>query len=232
MPRILAQKTIRVELELTVSMDEISVENLPVDLSEKDLVHVQHLQQALLSDDAALQELMLAAALGRLHEYFDYLTTQDCLGLLRKLAENLHPEDARFFQKYGTDFFDLTRPLRRSSLSVHLDKSQIDEQIPDQPGETGWQPIWRDLAPTSELAHHLSSMSISLHPLRINPCTDARHHLIARHLTQQSDGVHLEARCTCDAILEGVGTDEDQAVVALWDRFRDHYARYQEQVEK
>jgi hypothetical protein len=222
MARKLSQKTIKVELEITVSMDEITEEALPEEDQAKELAHLQRLQQGLMADEAALQQLMLASALEKLHEYIDYLTTQDNLESLRYVAEKLAPEERNYFQKYRSDFFDLTRPLRRSSISVHLNKSEIDELVPEPAGASGWRMIWKDLVPTSQLSKNLANMSISLHSAPDIPCSQTSHFLISRHLTQQCDGVHFEARCTCNTVLEGVGVDEDQAVCDLWDRFRKH----------
>jgi hypothetical protein len=196
------------------------------------LTHLQHLQQAILADEPTLRKLMLASALGKLHAYIDYLTTQDSLGALRRVAAKLSPEDWKFFQKYQADFFDLTRPLRRSSLSTHLDQSQISEQVQGPEGQTSWQLIWQDLAQTSVISRIMAHLPVHFHSSPANPCAKTGHHLMTRHLTRQTDGVHFEAYCTCNAILEGIGADEDQAISSLWDHFREHYARFQEQVEK
>lgn len=51
---------------------------------------------------------------------------------------------------------------------------------------------------------------------------DAPPYLAARYVTRQSDGVHVEARCTCGVKLEGVGTDESKALEELWAKFKTH----------
>jgi hypothetical protein len=41
------------------------------------------------------------------------------------------------------------------------------------------------------------------------------HYLAGRYVTQQFDGVHVEARCTCGVKLEGIGVDEGAALDPL-----------------
>jgi len=42
------------------------------------------------------------------------------------------------------------------------------------------------------------------------------------YTTHQTDGVHIEAHCTCGEKLEGVGQNESAAMSALWAIFTNH----------
>ncbi len=225
----LVQKTFKVEFEITVNMDEVDGQHLSDEQPTSQLSHLKHLQEALLEDDTALSELATAYALGKLHDYIDYLTTQDTLEPLKKITDHLAPADRKFFQKYQCDFFDITRPLRRSSLSARLNSSTISEQGTRTKKGPTWNPVWSDLIPTSEFGKLLEKMSISLLSTRHQSCKENSHNLLARHLSRQRDGIHFEGHCTCGTVLEGVGADEDQAVDALWDNFRQHNEKYQPQ---
>jgi hypothetical protein len=48
------------------------------------------------------------------------------------------------------------------------------------------------------------------------------HYLVGYYSTQQPDGVHIEAHCTCGEKLEGVGQNESAAMSALWTLFKEH----------
>ncbi len=62
----LCQKKFKVELALTVTMDE-------VDAEPSNQAFAWQLQQALLRDETALSRLMLSAMLNKLQGYADYL---------------------------------------------------------------------------------------------------------------------------------------------------------------
>lgn len=51
------------------------------------------------------------------------------------------------------------------------------------------------------------------------------HYLAGPYTTHQPDGIHLEARCTCRAKLEGIGKDKSEAMESLWAKFRGHLAK-------
>ena len=44
--------------------------------------------------------------------------------------------------------------------------------------------------------------------LFIMPNDSASHYLIGHYTTHQTDGVHIEAHCTCGMKLEGIGQNE------------------------
>jgi hypothetical protein len=223
MAKKVAQKTFKIELEITVDMDELEEEHLPGSGDSQQLPCLKRLQETLLKNEAALTEQMLSAALGQLQEYMDYLVAQDDLNSLAKVADRLDREDRKFFEEHECDFAELTRPLRCSSLSVRLDGSTIHEKVEDAQADAGWQPIWSDLMPQAELNRLLEELSISVSQGYSIPRLENAHYLLVRHLTRQRDGVHMEARCTCEKVLEGVGENETQALEALWMSFIEHY---------
>ncbi len=218
-----AQKTFKVELEITVDMHEVGEEHLSIPGASHQLPHLKRLQEALLSNEAALTEQMLAVVLGKLQEYLDYVVNQDDLSSLEKVVNTLDREDRKFFEKHKSDFAGLTRPMRRSCLSVRLDASTIHEMVNAAEAERGWQPVWNDLLPESELSKLLEKLSISVPQVYSIPRLEDTHYLLPRYLTRQRDGVHMKACCTCGNALEGVGENESQALEAMWMSFIDHY---------
>jgi hypothetical protein len=42
------------------------------------------------------------------------------------------------------------------------------------------------------------------------------HYLVGDYITHQSDGMHIEAYCTCGEKFEGIGQDEGAAMSTLW----------------
>jgi hypothetical protein len=246
MAKKLAQKTFKIEFEITVEMEEVGQEHLHANQPARLLPRLQRLQQALLNDEPALLELMSAAALNKLQGYLDYVATQDDLAALFQVASSLYARDQDFFQKYRCDFADLTRPVRVSSLTSRLNRSVVEERTTGAAGETEWEPVWSDLLAESALGRLLAKMSIlqpqshpgsqggafapdephqpgnTSEPGENSPSQP--HYLQARYLTRQRDGVHAEARCTCEKVLEGTGESESQALEALWEAFREHSA--------
>jgi len=218
-----AQKTFKIELEITVDMHEVGEEHLPSPGASHQLPYLKRLQEVLLRNEAALSEQMLSAALGKLQEYLDYMVTQDDLTSLARVADRLGREDRKFFEKHMSDFAGLTRPLRRSNLSVRVEGSTIHERVKAGQAEKEWQPIWSDLMPEAELGGRLQKLSISIPQVHSIPRLENAHYLMPRFLTRQEDGVHMEARCTCEKALEVVGENENQALEALLISFLDHY---------
>ena len=227
MAKTLAKRTFKLELEITVEMQELSEEHLSGPDHAGQLAHLKRLQSALLHHEPALTEQMLSAVMDKLQEYMDYLVAQDDLALLEKVADSLDREDRQYFAKglegSSGDFAGLTRPLRRSSLAARLDSSAIHARQEDIDCETSWQPVWRDLMPQAELARRLEKLSNSGPQVYGLPRLSGIHNLMPRFLTSQQDGIHFEGLCTCEKPLEGVGETEDQALEALWMSFSEHY---------
>lgn len=217
MSKQVTQKTFKFEFEITVAMDEVEEQHLQADQPASQLPSLKHLQQALLKDEATLVEQMTSMAVEKLQEYIDYLAMQDDQAALINIAESLGPEFRYFFQKYKKDFTALTRPIRRASLST----SQVGCSVYElAPGEMEWYPVWRDLRGENELGDIIEDITTPLNNIpRPNNC----HYLLARYITRQKDGVHLEACCTCGAVFEGCGEDECEAMETLWDAFMIHY---------
>ncbi|MGE5222243.1 MAG: hypothetical protein ACM3PY_07390 [Omnitrophica WOR_2 bacterium] len=222
MGKLLSQKTFKFEFEITVAVDEVEEKHLQPDQPSSQLPYLKQLQQALLKDDTALVEQMTSLAVARLQEYVDYLAMQNDQVALLKIAASLEPEHRNFFQKYKNDFTALSRPIRRSSLSA----SEIDCSIYElEPGlEMDWQPVWRDLRGKNELGEMIADITT---PLNSVPHLTNGHYLLARYLTRQKNGVHLEACCTCGEVFESNAEDECRAMEIVWDDFRIHYEKVQ-----
>lgn len=227
MANTVARKTFKLELEMTVEMQEVGEEHLPGPDQTGQLAHLKRLQTALLHNEPALTEQMLAAVVDKLQEYMDYLVAQDDLALLEKVADGLDREDRRYFETglegSAGDFAGLTRPLRRSSLVVRLDSSAIHAKQEQACDDMAWQPVWQDLMPQAELARRLEQLAHASPQVYGVPRLSGVHHLMLRFLTRQQDGIHFEGLCTCERSLEGIGETEDQALEALWVSFSDHY---------
>ena len=225
MPRSLSQKTFKMEFEFAVAMDEVAHEHPGTTNPVLDLDYLDQLQQALVKDETALARQMLQAAILKLQEYADYLAAQDGLTPLSKVAAELESNDGALPNPSGDNFLDLTRPIRVNSLSARLQSSAIHEQVAGETGETRWEPVWVDLRPGSEFGRMLDRYAVPAAPAPFLPGLKDSHYLLARYLTRQRDGVHLEARCTCETTIEGVGEDECQALDRLWENYQKHVER-------
>ncbi len=222
MPHHLSQKTFKMELEFAVTMDELGEEHLGSSDICCTLPLLKQLQQALLNHEPALLRQMLAGALSKLQEYTDYLAAQSPVDSLKQVAETLEPEEREYFDESGDQFTNLTRPIRLSSISTHLVSSTIQEKVATPEGDGGLKPVWTDLFPETEFGKQLARLSPPDHRDAPNQATTPGHYLMVRYLTRQIDGVHCEARCTCDTQLEGVGQDESTALEALWKNYKKH----------
>jgi len=218
----LSQKTFKMEFEFSVAMDEVGEEHLGTIDPDLNLAYLKKLQQALAGDETALVRQMLRAALVKLQEYADYLAAQDCLTPLIQAAARLEEDDQALPGSSRSDLLDLTRPIRVNSLAARLERGAIHEQISVGEGESRWEPVWTDLRPGTEFGRMLDRYAIPTAPVPFLPDRRTDHYLLARYLTRQPDGVHLEARCTCEAVIEGVGEDECQALDQLWRNYQKH----------
>ncbi len=210
MAAALRQKKFKVEITLTVAMEEVDAE----------LFFSHQLQQALLQDETVLSRLMLSAALYKLQGYADYLAAQDDLLPLRKAEHALEPMNQP--APSGVDFAGETRALRTCCLDVQINSSAIREEVRPGKGEGHWQPVWRDLRPESPLGRLFERLAIPTTPLPYAFRQQDGHALRVRYLTRQRDGIHVEGRCTCQEAFEGVGRDECQALDNLWNNYKAH----------
>ena len=221
-----ARKTFKVEFELTVEMDELEQCHIQQAEPADQLAHLKRLQQALLEDEAALNRQMLAAVIAKLQDYLDRMASQDSLASLAKSAGGLQPGDCQFFKEYAGEFITLTQPLRLASISARLNHSAVQEWTGEEGGDASWRCVWSDLLLETSLGRELQKLNLIPDPSANRPVPSGRHYLLARHLTRQLDGVHFEARCSCDRFLEGVGEDEDHALSALWEAHERHRAAF------
>lgn len=210
----LRQKKIKVELTLSVAMNEVEVVSQDAFL--------QRLQQALLRDETALSRLMISAVVNKLQGYADYLAAQDDLSPLMKAAKALPPEEEHAPVSLGTNFAEETRPLRSACMDVQMISSTISEEVNAAEETPRWQPIWRDLRLESPLGQLFKKLGIPSRPVPYRMQRDIVHALRVRYLTRQQDGVHIEDRCTCQEAFEGTGSDESQALDDLWCHYKAH----------
>ena len=222
MPHPISQKTFKMELEFTVTMDELGEEHLGSSDICCTLPLLKQLQLALVAHEPALLRHLLAGALSKLQEYADYLAGQGTVEALKEVAETLEPEEREYFEESGNQFTNLTRPIRVSSISTRLVSSTIQEKVPATEGKVELKPVWNDLYPQTEFGKQLARLSPPDRRDNANPGSVPGHYLMVRYLTRQIDGVHCEARCTCDILLEGVGQDESEALEALWKNHKKH----------
>jgi hypothetical protein len=216
----LAQKTFKMELEFTVTMNELEGEQSDDSASNRKLSFLKLLQKAVVQDEPALLRQMLGAILTKLQEYADYLAFQSNILSLKKVAAAMNPEDRAFWDESIENFADLTRPLRITSFSTQLGYGTVREKLESEECQPKYKLVWDDLRLGTEYGKLLEKYA--------NPATQpafglkSKHFLMIRYLTRQFDGVHCEARCTCETVLEGTGVDESAALNAVWTQFKKH----------
>ncbi len=216
----IVQKTFRMELEFTVTMNELEGEHPGDSAVNRRLSFLKLLQKAVVQDEPALIRQMLGAVLNKLQEYVDYLSGQSTLLSLKKVAAAMPSEERAYLDDTRENFADLTRPLRITSISTRLEHSTVQETTACDPCAPSAKPVWDDLRQGTEYGRLLEKYS--------NPATqpgyglETSHFLMVRYLTRQPDGVHCEGRCTCGNVLEGIGSDESGAVDALWLQYKKH----------
>ncbi len=232
MANTVARKTFKVEFEISVGMEEIQDEHLHSPLAIHGASFLRHLQQALLDDEAVLLEVMRSRMMMELQEYVDYMAAQNSRAGLINAAERLEEKDRRFLRLHREEFDRLTRPLRVDSLSTCIEDSRIEEKIEVAPWETrpcgpSWREIWRDMFLASRLGKMVKKLFLPETHVEVFPKPETAHYLVLKYMTQEVDGVHVEARCTCDKPLYALGEDESDALEMLWDTFQEHYHKYQ-----
>ena len=204
-------------------VDDASLDDSAAIAAEVADQQLKHLQQALLNDENALLHQMMITALEKLQEYVDYLAAQDNLQALKKVTKTLAAEDHDFFERPDNDFADLTRTLRISDMSAHIESSAIFEKNPTDLEKSGWQPFWSDLRENSELGQLLASYATPAMFAEFFPQENHDHEFLLRYLSKERDGIHMEAYCTCGKNFVEVGEDETQVLEVLWGEYRQHY---------
>ena len=218
----LAQKTFKLELEFTVTMDELT----PAHLGSRELSHhfpfLQRLQQALLEHEPDLIRHMLISVQNKLQEYADYLAAQGDIKPLMKVAQTLESDVRDFFEQPEAQFAQATRPIRLASMTTRLNHSTIHEL--NCCAEEGAPPrqVWADLRREGEVGFLMEKMGVAETREPVGGKSEKGHYLMVRYLTRQTDGIHFEARCTCGSTLEGIGEDESLALEQLWDSYKKH----------
>lgn len=223
MAQPVTRKSFKIELEVSVEMDDVQVHHGHTNELDQQLPQLKRLQEALLEDENALLHQMMITALEKLQIYVDYLTSQNNLQALKKVTETLEAEDQDFFEQAADDFADLTRPIRFSSLSAQIEGSTIYEKVDTATGETSWQPFWSDLQQNSELGKLLALYATPAMIVDQLPDHTQNHQFLLRYLTKERDGMHMEAYCTCGHNFVAVGEDQVQVLEALWHDYQQHY---------
>ena len=218
----LAQKTFKLELEFTVTMDELTPEHLGSKEQSYHLPFLQRLQQALVEHEPDLVRHMLTAVQNKLQEYADYLAAQGDIKPLQRVAQTLEPDVHDFFEQPEAEFALLTRSLRLSSMTTRLNRSTVHEVNCCGESESVPRQVWADLRRDGEVGSLMEKMGIAETREPAGVKLEKGHYLMVRYLNRQMDGVHFEARCTCGSTLEGVGEDELQALEQLWGSYKKH----------
>jgi len=222
----LSQKKFKMEIEFTVTMNAVEDDASGKKEPDGSFPSVNRLQQALADDDVILAQQMITAAFVKLQEYADFVAGQDSLSPLLTLAASLAPCEQEGFGLTRSDFIEATRQLRVSSLSANIDGSSVAELIPGESGCPVWRQVWSDLRPGTELGRWMEHFYVPVAPPPdSSECSG--HYLQVRYLTDQPDGVHVEGRCTCGDMVNGVGQDETRALAAAWSSYQKHLALFQ-----
>ncbi|HEY3344848.1 MAG TPA: hypothetical protein VGJ97_07965 [Anaerolineaceae bacterium] len=227
MTQPLIQKTFKMEIEFTVSMDGIAGADPAADAAGDLSTSLQTLQRALVEHEPVLRQQMLAAVFNKLQEYSDYLAAQDSLTPLMALAAGLDTQDQDAFGTTRADFLDATRTLRTASLTARVSDCSIQEQVTCAGDCPTWQPAWTDLRPHSDLGHMLEALCVPVAPSRSIYSRVPQHYLQVRYLTRQPDGIHAQGACTCGKIFDGLGEDGSQALETVWTSYQAHLEVYQ-----
>ena len=187
MPLPLSQKTFKMELEFTVTMDELTEEHLDKDELKQPLPFLQCLQQALLHHEPSLIRHMLAAVQNKLQEYADYLAAQGEIKPLTKVARTLEPDIRDFFEQSEAQFAQITRPIRFSSMTARLNHSTIYEVDCCAGPKNAPRQVWADMRLGGEYGPLMEKMGVAetREPLGIK--LEIGHYLMVRYLTRQTD---------------------------------------------
>lgn len=216
-----ANKTFKFEIKVTVSADDLSeITNKKSDITNH--TGLCQLQAALTKNETALNQLMLNAVWSKLQEYIDYAASQDSLNGLMNLASTLEPEDREILGTTMSEFAESTRQLRNNSISVRIDESTVTEKVDKQDGGEEWKLVWKDLRKDTVLGRLMEKITSPFRPTRFGSKSEDRHYLLVRYLTQQNDGIHLQAHCTCNAVFEEYGECESEAMEKLWNTYKMH----------
>jgi hypothetical protein len=226
MTQPLIQKTFKMEIEFTVSMDGIPGADPAADSAGDLIPSLQSLQRALVECEPVLRQQMLAAVFNKLQEYSDYLAAQDSLTPLMALAAGLDAQDQEPLGTTRADFLDATRPLRTASLTARVSDCSILEQM-THPGDCPtWQTSWTDLRPHSDLGRQLEALCVPVAPSRSIYSRVPQHYLQVRYLTRLPDGIHAQGACTCGKTFDASGADGSQALETVWSSYQAHLEIY------
>ncbi len=221
----LSARKFRLELEFTVTFDEIGEQHLTANHPPQLLPYLQQLQQALLADDRLLLQQIQMRLAGLLQEYADTLVEQNPLLPLRQAEAALDQEGLTSLQDPDLDFCQLTYPLRHTCLNAQLTGSQLSEETPQPEAKPHWEPVWTDLSLQSPVGRWLHLRKRRLAWL-VSPRQASQHYFLIRSLFNLKGRVQVEASCTCGLSFLGTGDDEGQALASAWAGYDQHLQAY------
>jgi hypothetical protein len=218
----LKKKTIKVELELTVDIEDLSNVESFLDETSDHLPYLQRLQEALLNDEESLRLVILPAVFAKLQEFADYAAGQDSSRTIRELIGTLEEKDRQFWEHLEADFLEVTRPLTSSIIKVQIEKSSVLEKAADANNGTAWLPVWSDLRPRTPLGKQMDRLGVPYLPVSIHSEIDRDHYLLVRYIVERNQKVHVEGTCSCGHLFHSEAVDESTAVEHLWDQHARH----------
>ncbi len=220
-----SRKKFRMELEFTVTMDEVSEQHLNANIPPQALPYLKHVQEALLSDENVLYQQILLNLVSQIQTYTDGLARQDNPNYLNRIDAAQGQDDSTGNPPPDIDFGLLTHPIRVSCLTSSLTDSKLSEEKTGQQGETRWETVWRDLRPQSELGRWINTRLANIPSTLLSGHARA-HHFLVRSIYRLKNDVQLEASCTCGLSMHGVGEDEWQALESVWTEYHRHLQAY------
>jgi hypothetical protein len=220
----LSQKTFKLELEFTVTVEELDEKHLAPNIPPQALPYLKQLQEAMVKDEQALLQQIMTQITAKLQQYTDHLAAQEDLTNLKQIDANLEIDDRDCFNPSDRDFSELTRPIRISAIKTELESCTLDEKIQDPQGNIQLEPTWSDLWMQSEFTGLMGKYPSPSNSRVNNARRSFSHYLSVQYLTRQKDGIHCDALCSCGRTISGVAEDEASALKCAWAGYQKHLA--------
>jgi hypothetical protein len=218
----LSKKTFKLELEFTVSMEELGEKHLTPNLPSEALPYLKQLQESLVENEPALLQQIMTQIAAKLQQYTDHLAAQNNLALLKQIDATLEVDDCTWFNPSDHDFSELTRPVRISAMKTELESCTLDERVQDPQGKVYWEAAWNDLWMQSQLVRLAGKYPAPATSHMINAHQASGHYFSVRYLTEQRDGIHCEALCSCGRTITSEAEDESRALETAWADYQKH----------
>lgn len=218
----LSQKKFKLELEFTVTVDEVDQQHLTQNLPLEALPYLKQLQDALVNNEPAMIQQIMMQIVASLQQYTDHLAAQNDKTGLQQIDAAVTVDDCACFNPADLDFLELTRPVRVSAINAQIESCTLNEKLQDTQDETRWEAVWSDLWMQSELVRGTGKYPPPSQSRWIDVHQASSHFFFVRYLTQQKDGVHCEALCSCGRTISGVGENESHALETAWGIYQKH----------